>query len=203
MWKIWVQSGLKLLCNASQRFRNAFTIFGPFKKAFTSGINPFQSKVAFHIETSQLIYSTNQLTGLYMKSNTGQKWVKKKKLFNIFVILEVAATLKISRNPLQKNSGARKRPYRGLLLVKWQFLPEACSRLLYAYIKTYINSFYIKNTNNRIISFQNMRICGYILITLIFVINLNSLCTSVSTDVPSTTRRKQEKTAFFCLFQNL
>ena len=30
-----------------------------------------------------------------MKSNTGQKWIKKKKLFNIFVILEVAATLKI------------------------------------------------------------------------------------------------------------
>ena len=127
-----------------------------------------------------------------MKSNTGQKWIKKKKLFNIFVILEVAATLKISRNPLQKNSGARKRPYRGLLLVKWQFLPEACSRLLQVYIKTYINSFYIKNTNNRIIFFQNMRICGYIFITLIFVINLNSPCT-ISTDVPSTTRRKQEK----------
>ena len=40
-----------------------------------SAINPFQPSVAFHIETSHLISSANQITGFSMKYNTGQKWV--------------------------------------------------------------------------------------------------------------------------------
>ena len=38
--------------------------------------NQFQLSVAFHIETSHLIYHANQVTGFYMECNTGLKWVK-------------------------------------------------------------------------------------------------------------------------------
>ena len=34
-------------------------------------LTPFQPSVAFHIETSCLICSTNQITGSYMKCNSG------------------------------------------------------------------------------------------------------------------------------------
>ena len=37
--------------------------------------NPFQPSVAFHLETSRLTCTTNQMTGFYMKYNTGLKWV--------------------------------------------------------------------------------------------------------------------------------
>ena len=37
-------------------------------------VNLFQPTVAFHIETSNLIYTVNQMTGFYMKCNTGLKW---------------------------------------------------------------------------------------------------------------------------------
>ena len=40
-------------------------------------INPFQFSDAFHIETSHLICSSNQMTGFYMKCNTELKWVNK------------------------------------------------------------------------------------------------------------------------------
>ena len=33
------------------------------------------SRVAFHIETSHLIYSANQMIDVYMTSNTWLKWV--------------------------------------------------------------------------------------------------------------------------------
>ena len=45
----------------------------------TTFINPFQPGVAFHIETSNLIYPANQMTSFYIKCNTGLKWVNKKK----------------------------------------------------------------------------------------------------------------------------
>ena len=38
-------------------------------------INPFQSIVAIHIETSHLFYITNQMAGSYMKRNTRLNWV--------------------------------------------------------------------------------------------------------------------------------
>ena len=37
--------------------------------------NPSQPSVAFHIETSHLIYTTDQMTDFFMKSNSGLKWV--------------------------------------------------------------------------------------------------------------------------------
>ena len=41
------------------------------------GVNPFWSSVAFDIEFSHLICSTNQLTGFYIECNTYLKWVKR------------------------------------------------------------------------------------------------------------------------------
>ena len=35
---------------------------------------PFQPSVAFHIETRHLICTANQMTGFYMKCNTGLEW---------------------------------------------------------------------------------------------------------------------------------
>ena len=36
----------------------------------------FLSNIPFHVETSHLICSANQMTGLYMTSNTEIKWIK-------------------------------------------------------------------------------------------------------------------------------
>ena len=41
-------------------------------------LNPFQPRVAFHIETSHSIFSANQITGFCRKCNTGVKRVKGK-----------------------------------------------------------------------------------------------------------------------------
>ena len=43
--------------------------------------NPFQPNVVSHIETSHLICTVIQMTGFYMKCNTGLKWVKIKKRY--------------------------------------------------------------------------------------------------------------------------
>ena len=43
-----------------------------YRVAFS--LNPFQARVTFHIETSHLICIANQMTGVYMKYNTGLKW---------------------------------------------------------------------------------------------------------------------------------
>ena len=47
---------------------------------------PFQSSVAIHIETSHLICIANEITGFYMESNTGLKWVKIKGLTTTFAM---------------------------------------------------------------------------------------------------------------------
>ena len=39
--------------------------------------NLFQSTVAFHIENSHLFCFAKQMTGFYIKRNTGLKWVKR------------------------------------------------------------------------------------------------------------------------------
>ena len=43
-------------------------------------LNPFQPNTAFHIKTSHLICTANQMTGFYMKCNTGLKWLNVTKL---------------------------------------------------------------------------------------------------------------------------
>ena len=47
------------------------TLSGQIYKCFS----PFQSSVAFHIETSHLICNANQMIGFFMKCKTGLKWV--------------------------------------------------------------------------------------------------------------------------------
>ena len=44
-------------------------------KSIVLQIKPFQPSVAFHIETSHLICSENQMTGFCIKCSTWLKWV--------------------------------------------------------------------------------------------------------------------------------
>ena len=46
-------------------------------------MKPFQPSFTFHIETSHLIYATNQMTGFYMKCNNGLKWANVLNLFKV------------------------------------------------------------------------------------------------------------------------
>ena len=39
-------------------------------------VNSYRSSVAFHIKSSHLICTGNQMTGFYMKGNTGLKWIQ-------------------------------------------------------------------------------------------------------------------------------
>ena len=47
-------------------------------------IKPFQPSLVFHIETSHLIFSANQITGLYMKWNPGLECVKSNLPYDFF-----------------------------------------------------------------------------------------------------------------------
>ena len=42
---------------------------------FARVFNPFQPRVAFHIETSNFICYANKTTGFYMKRNAELKWI--------------------------------------------------------------------------------------------------------------------------------
>ena len=42
----------------------------------TSFAFDIETSVAFHVETSHLICTSNQMTGFYMKCNTRLKWIK-------------------------------------------------------------------------------------------------------------------------------
>ena len=48
------------------------------KTVLLFALNPFQSRVAFQIETSRLFFKAKQVIGFYMKRNTEVKWVKRK-----------------------------------------------------------------------------------------------------------------------------
>ena len=39
-------------------------------------VNPYRPSVVFHIETSHLFCRAKEMTGFYIKHNTGLKWVK-------------------------------------------------------------------------------------------------------------------------------
>ena len=47
-------------------------------------LNPFLPSIAFHIEPIHLIYIINQMTGFFMKRNTGLKCVKRVAKYIIF-----------------------------------------------------------------------------------------------------------------------
>ena len=46
----------------------------------TVNINPFQPSLAFHVETKTSDWFAKQMTGFYMKCNTGLKWIKNVRL---------------------------------------------------------------------------------------------------------------------------
>ena len=85
------------------------TIFASFVK-FDNVINLFLPSATFHIETSHLICSANQMTGFYTKWNNGLTWVKKlltlvQIALQIFCFLAFRYTLKkkfiFAANPYQ------------------------------------------------------------------------------------------------------
>ena len=55
-------------------------VFGHFLNTRRLRVNPFQLSIAFHIETNHLFSRAKQITGFYMKSNAGLKWVKDVKI---------------------------------------------------------------------------------------------------------------------------
>ena len=66
-------STLKQFVGNSRRI--VLRVFDLFLSCCLKGFNPFQPSVAFHIETSHLICSANQMTGFYMKFRTKLKWI--------------------------------------------------------------------------------------------------------------------------------
>ena len=55
-------------------------------------VNPFLPNVAFDIETNHLICKAKQMTGFYIKRNTGLKWVKSHHLANRTAFTKVPKT---------------------------------------------------------------------------------------------------------------
>ena len=74
-------SGLTHSCLGSNLIRKIWVeIFGQpcscLQKFYEDvWIDPFQSSIAFHVETNRLIYYANHMTGFHMECNTGLKWV--------------------------------------------------------------------------------------------------------------------------------
>ena len=60
-----------LLCYQSKIFRN-FLYVTKFVFIDQATVKPLMTNVAHHIETSQLIWIQNQLTGFYMMGNIGR-----------------------------------------------------------------------------------------------------------------------------------
>ena len=59
--------------------------------------NPFQPSIAFHIETSHLICTTNQMTGCYMKCKAGLKCIKVA-LLESFLLTSAEVSRKLQNN---------------------------------------------------------------------------------------------------------
>ena len=66
----------KKKCNCQKDELVYRNMIGCFQKWFRL-FNPFQSSVAFHIETSDLTCIANQMTGFYMRWKTGLKLVNR------------------------------------------------------------------------------------------------------------------------------
>ena len=60
--------------------------------SFSVSPNPCQSSVAFHIDTSHLIYTAKQMTGFCMKGNSVLEWVN---AFTINKILSIESVINI------------------------------------------------------------------------------------------------------------
>ena len=86
-----------------------------------TGINTILSGVAFHIEISNLICSANQITGFYMKCNTGLKWVNVSEL-TVSKVLQNICLDKFLQGSMKKNA-------RGGIFI-------TCQNQCFHYIKT-------------------------------------------------------------------
>ena len=89
------------------------TLIDPNKNWFN---NRFQSSVAFHIETSNLIWSENQVIGFYIKRSTRLKWVKTdflgpKKLF-VYLRTDKLPPSTTPKSVFQESSGKFSRNLR-------------------------------------------------------------------------------------------
>ena len=104
-----------------------------------TGINTIMSSVAFHIETSNLICSANQITGFYIKCNTGLKWVNVSEL-TVSKVLQNICLDKFLQSSMKKNA-------RGGIFI-------TCQNQCFHYIKTVqlicranqLHGFYIMKT---------------------------------------------------------
>ena len=63
---VWQEKGLSVDNHLKTIFNTFINYRDPFK--------PFQNSVAFHRETSHLIWIANEMVGFYMKCNT---WLKR------------------------------------------------------------------------------------------------------------------------------
>ena len=87
-------------------------------------MNPFQPSVAFHMETSHLIFSADQVNGFYMKCSTELKWVNSPpSFFNV--------NLKIIRNVHSGEIISSKTSIKGFYMLK-------VSRHLFEYVWKYL-----------------------------------------------------------------
>ena len=87
-------------------------------------MNPFQPSVAFHMETSHLIFSADQVNGFYMKCSTELKWVNSPpSFFNV--------NLKIIRNVHSDEIISSKTSIKGFYMLK-------VSRHLFEYVWKYL-----------------------------------------------------------------
>ena len=91
---------LKLFLLTLIHFTSMFYFYTPWKHLNTIGllmflwgvelercvkwVSPFESIIAFHIETSNSFCRAKQMTGFYMKRKHGLKWVKQVVPFGLF-----------------------------------------------------------------------------------------------------------------------
>ena len=73
IFRISPETCLKLPTKTSKLYPLLLTLNMPL---FVRCFNRIQPSVGFHMETSHLIFTANQITGFHMECNTGLKWVK-------------------------------------------------------------------------------------------------------------------------------
>ena len=81
------------ICNQVIKFLKCiyFHLYSLFSTILYRVLNPFQPRVALHIETSHLMCITNQITGLYMKCNAKLNWLMSRPSFLItFFIIKTS-----------------------------------------------------------------------------------------------------------------
>ena len=71
-----------------------FVFIDLFNEINLSLVAPYQSSVAFYIDTSHLICTANQMTGFCLKCNTGLKSVNMNKTSKLFGNTKLSPSMK-------------------------------------------------------------------------------------------------------------